>query len=66
LRTSAFSGAYYEAQRPESLAENHGNAAIKDILMNAEGSDFGIRLFRDPKTALPGAYDGPAAENRDI
>lgn len=66
LSTSAFAGAYYEAERPESLAENHGNAAIKDILMNAQGSDFGIRLFRDARTPLPGAGDGIAPEDRDI
>jgi hypothetical protein len=66
LSTSAFAGAYYEAERPESLAENHGNAAIKDILMNAQGSTFGAQLFRDARTPLPGANDGIAAEDRDI
>ena len=66
LETSAFAGAYYEAERPDSLKENHGNDSIKDILMNSQGSDFGVVLFRDPHTPLPGAYDGIPAEDRSI
>ena len=66
LQTSAFAGGYYEAERPSSLDENHGNASIKDILMNSQGSNFGVQLFHDAHAPLPGPNDGIPAEDRDI
>ena len=43
---SAVAGAQYEL-KPGSFREEHGNAGMKDILMNAEGAAFGSDLIRD-------------------
>ena len=61
--TSGFIGSQYELL-PSSFQETSGNAGLKDVLVNAEGAAFGSSLMKDPATALPGAQDGPALEDR--
>lgn len=61
--TSGFIGTQYEL-KPSSFQENSGNAGLKDILVNAEGSAFGSSLMNNSGTNLPTAQDGPAIEDR--
>ena len=61
---SAFAGAQYEL-KPGSFKEEHGNAGLKDILMNAEGAAFGSDLMADPTASLPGQDQGPPPQSRD-
>ena len=63
MATSGFIGSQYELL-PTSFQEKSGNASLKDVLMNAEGAAFGSALMKDQTTALPGAQDGPALEDR--
>lgn len=62
---SAVAGAQYEL-RPSSFREEHGNAGLKDILVNAEGAAFGSDLVRDPAAALPGQDQGPPYDVRGL
>jgi len=62
---SGFIGSQYELM-DHSLSENEGNSGLKDILVNAEGAQFGTSLMSAPDTPLPGQYDGPAPEDRSI
>ena len=62
---SAVAGAQYEL-RPGSFQEEHGNAGLKDILMNAEGAAFGSDLLRDPSASLPGQDAGPPFDTRAL
>lgn len=55
----------YEATGP-GRSEQKGNAAMKDVLMNAEGAEFGIALMNDPATTLPGMCEGPVLEDRTL
>lgn len=61
---SAFAGAQYEL-KPSSFKEEHGNAGVKDILMNAEGAAFGSDLMADPTASLPAQDQGPPPQSRD-
>jgi hypothetical protein len=63
--TSGFIGAQYEL-RPGSQMETSGNAALKDVLMNAEGAQFGTDLMRDASVSLPGMHEGPEVEDRRV
>lgn len=63
--TSGFIGAQYELQ-PGSVAEHSGNSGLKDIIMNAEGADFGTSLLNTPETLLPNKFSGPPTEDRSI
>lgn len=58
---SAYMGASYELS---DFDERQGNSALKDIVMNAYGAEFGIQLFKAPTTRLPGRFEGPQVENR--
>lgn len=62
---SAVAGAQYEL-RPGSFREEHGNAGLKDILVNAEGAAFGSDLVRDPAAALPRQDQGPPYDVRGL
>jgi hypothetical protein len=62
---SAVAGAQYEL-KPRSFQEEHGNAGLKDILMNAEGAAFGSDLLRDPSAPLPGQDHGPPFDTRAL
>ncbi|PIQ27493.1 hypothetical protein COW36_10090 [bacterium (Candidatus Blackallbacteria) CG17_big_fil_post_rev_8_21_14_2_50_48_46] len=58
---SAYMGASYELSH---FDERQGNSALKDIVMNAYGSEFGIQLLKNPTTPLPTRFEGPQVENR--
>ena len=62
---SAVAGAQYEL-KPGSFREEHGNAGMKDILVNAEGAAFGSDLVRDPNASLPGQDAGPPYDVRGL
>lgn len=62
---SGFVGAQYEF-RSEGLSEKGGNAALKDLMMNAEGAAFGASLMLDPSTPFPGMCSGPLLEDRSM
>lgn len=62
---SAVAGAQYEL-KPGSFREEHGNAGMKDILVNAEGAAFGSDLVRDPSAPLPAQDAGPPFDVRAL
>ena len=61
---SGYVGARYEWNGSGGLRENSGNAALKDVLMNAEGTQYGVDLMNNPEHELPGFCEGPPLEYR--
>lgn len=58
---SAYIGSEYEIK---AIDENNGNSGIKDIIINAYGAEFGIKLFNNDNTQLPKSTEGPQIENK--
>jgi len=69
---SAYVGTIKEIGLPGSpfsgrdMRENEGNAAIKDIIINAYGSEFGVQLFQNRNIKLPQKHEGPMIQDRSV
>jgi hypothetical protein len=70
---SAYVGAVKEVGPPfmgalpsRDIAENDGNAAMKDLLINAYGVEFGVQLFSSSTIPVPSKFEGPQIQDRSV